>query len=304
MSPEDGLERTNGTFRLCTPYRRINEFPLASIHLEGRAELLFQGLVEKGLPTWQLFVEEVYERFGGLDPGAILGEFNTLLRSAIKGPLISLRPTRLHQVVALAKNQENTINAILQLANPTAKSWNSNPKHFTSPRLTHNLTIPKTHRPPPKPFTKKTSPQTPIRRVLSKAEMRARRSKNLCYNCSKIFRPRHKCKQQFMYCLLTEEEAALEGISEEKPTLEASEEDMAISVNALNGNTDFNTFKVKEKVYGHDIQILIDGGSIHYFLDEATTSILGCALEQTTPMVVSVVDGRQMVSQWHCPIFT
>ncbi|KAL0423910.1 UNVERIFIED_CONTAM: hypothetical protein Sradi_0925800 [Sesamum radiatum] len=51
---------------------------LASIHLEGKAELWFQGLVEKGLPTWQQFVEEVYERFGGVDPGAILGEFNTL----------------------------------------------------------------------------------------------------------------------------------------------------------------------------------------------------------------------------------
>ncbi|KAL0355637.1 UNVERIFIED_CONTAM: hypothetical protein Sradi_4010600 [Sesamum radiatum] len=114
---------------------------LASGHLEGRAELWFQGLVEKGLPTWQQFIEAVYER---LDPGAILGEFNTLqqgtitveqylerfeevkshvmifhsdfpesyyvtcfingLRPTIKGPVISMRPTRLYQAVALVKN--------------------------------------------------------------------------------------------------------------------------------------------------------------------------------------------------------
>ncbi|KAL0461880.1 UNVERIFIED_CONTAM: hypothetical protein Slati_0075600 [Sesamum latifolium] len=105
------------------------------------------------MPTWQQFIEEVYARFEGVDPGAILGEFNTLqqgtntveqyldrfeelkshvmifhsyfpesyyvtcfvngLRPAIKGPIISLRPTKLHQAVALAKNQKNTVTAIL-----------------------------------------------------------------------------------------------------------------------------------------------------------------------------------------------
>ncbi|KAK4411731.1 hypothetical protein Sango_0246100 [Sesamum angolense] len=47
-------------------------------------------------------------------------------------------------------------------------------------------------------------------------------------------------------------------------------------------------------IYSHDMQILIDGGSIHCFLDEDTASKLGCELEQTTPMVVSVADSRQM----------
>ncbi|KAL0383110.1 UNVERIFIED_CONTAM: hypothetical protein Scaly_0598300 [Sesamum calycinum] len=130
-----------------------------------------------------------------------------------------------------------------------------------------------------------------------------RRSKNLCYNCDEIFRPRHKCNQQFMYCILTEEESTLDGISEEEPTPEVSKEDMAISVNALSANTDFNMLRVRGKTYGHYMQILIDGGNTHYFLDEATSNRLGCELKQTTPMVLSGVDG-QLVSQWYCPTFT
>ncbi|KAK4407690.1 Transposon Ty3-G Gag-Pol polyprotein [Sesamum angolense] len=99
-----------------------------------------------------------------------------------------------------------------------------------------------------------------------------------------------------MYCLLTEDEA-LDGTDDEDPPMDLNEENMEISINALNGNTDFNTFRVKGKAYGHELQILIDGGNTHCFLDEMMANRLGCELEQTTPMVVSVADGRQMVSQ-------
>ncbi|KAL0449609.1 UNVERIFIED_CONTAM: hypothetical protein Slati_1517300 [Sesamum latifolium] len=52
---------------------------LASIHLDGRAELWFQSLIEgKEVPTWNRFVQAVYEQFDGTDPGVILGEFNKL----------------------------------------------------------------------------------------------------------------------------------------------------------------------------------------------------------------------------------
>ncbi|XP_020546936.1 uncharacterized protein LOC110011314 [Sesamum indicum] len=315
---------------------------LASIHLSGRAELWFQGLVEKGLPSWQEFIEAVYERFEGRDPGAVLGEFNTLqqgtksveqylenfeelkshvmvfhsnfpesyyvtcfingLRPDIKGQVISLRPTRLHQAVALAKNQENTVNAILQLANPNTKPW-PHSKQFSAPKPTSNPLPPKLYHPPPKPMSRKMTTQAPIRRILSEAEMQARRSKNLCYNCDETFRPGHKCKQQFMYCILTEEEATFEQEEEGDPT-DPPPIDMTVSVNALSGNTDFYTFRIKGRAYGHEIQILIDGVSTHCFLDIEAASKLGCVLEQTDPLVVSVADGREMISQWYCPTFS
>ncbi|KAK4421834.1 hypothetical protein Salat_2134000 [Sesamum alatum] len=101
--------------------------------------------------------------------------------------------------------------------------------------------------------------------------MQDRRNKNMCYNCDETFRPVHKCKQQFMYCLLTEEEATMGMEEGEKPQTDESEVDMTISLNALSGNTDFNTFRVKGKAYGQELQVLIDGGSTYCFLDEETT---------------------------------
>ncbi|KAL0395246.1 UNVERIFIED_CONTAM: hypothetical protein Slati_4490800 [Sesamum latifolium] len=183
----------------------------------GNAELWFQRLVEKGMPTWQQFIEEVYARFEGVDPGATLGEFNTLQQGT------------------------NTVEQYLDR--------------------------------------------------FEELKSHARRSKNLCYNCDEIFRPGHKCKQQFMYCILTEGEAAM-GIEEEEELMkEQAEEDMMISVNALSGNTDFYTFRLKGEAYGHEVQILIDGGNTHCFLDEEAASKLNYHLEQTSPMVVSVADG-------------
>ncbi|KAL0395989.1 UNVERIFIED_CONTAM: Transposon Ty3-I Gag-Pol polyprotein [Sesamum calycinum] len=75
---------------------------------------------------------------------------------------------------------------------------------------------------------------------------------------------------------------------------ETKEMDMTVSINALSGNTDFNTFRVKGKAYGQELQLLIDGGSTHCFRDEETAIQLGYQLQQITPMVVSVADGRQM----------
>ncbi|KAL0402031.1 UNVERIFIED_CONTAM: hypothetical protein Slati_4233000 [Sesamum latifolium] len=92
--------------------------------------------------------------------------------------------------------------------------------------------------------------------------------------------------------------------NEEGEEFNAEEEDTTVSINALSGNTDFNTFRVKGKAYGQDVQILIDGGSTHCFLDEAIASKLGCQLEQATPTMVSIANGKQMVSQLYCPTIT
>lgn len=53
-----------------------------------------------------------------------------------------------------------------------------------------------------------TNPHTirPTRKILSTAEMRARREKGLCYNCEEQFTPGHKCKRSHMFFLITKKE--------------------------------------------------------------------------------------------------
>ncbi|KAL0309707.1 UNVERIFIED_CONTAM: Transposon Ty3-G Gag-Pol polyprotein [Sesamum radiatum] len=216
------------------------------------------------------------------------------LRADIRGGVLQLKPTRLHEAVALAKNQEATVDAILKRVNPTptTKAWQSN-RSFTNPKPS-NLTA----KPLSGPTTYSVSkPSPPIRKILSEEEMQARRSKNLCYNCDEIFRPGHKCKQQLMYCILTEDEAALARDSEDEQGNVDEDEDMAISLNAISGSTDYNTFRVKGHAYDKEVQILIDGGSTHCFIDEKAAFELGCKLEPATPMIaLSQRSELQMVS--------
>ncbi|KAL0300957.1 UNVERIFIED_CONTAM: hypothetical protein Sradi_6372500 [Sesamum radiatum] len=327
----------------CGTYDSRGSKSIISLYTSRRqAELWFQGIIEKkGLPEWNQFIQLIYERFEGVDPGTVLREFNTLkqgtnsvdlylerfeelkshvlifhndfpesyfvtcfvngLRADIRGGVLQLKPTRLHEAVALAKNQEATVDAILKRVNPTptTKAWQSN-RSFTNPKPS-NLTA----KPLSGPTTYSVSkPSPPIRKILSEEEMQARRSKNLCYNCDEIFRPGHKCKQQLMYCILTEDEAALARDSEDEQGNVDEDEDMAISLNAISGSTDYNTFRVKGHAYDKEVQILIDGGSTHCFIDEKAAFELGCKLEPATPMIVSVANGYKMLSQLYCPTFT
>ncbi|KAL0329706.1 UNVERIFIED_CONTAM: hypothetical protein Sradi_4957300 [Sesamum radiatum] len=327
--PRGWIRKCHHYFHVVHTIPEDQRVSLASIHLDGKAELWFQGIIEKkGLPEWNQFIQLIYERFEGVDPGTVLREFNTLkqgtnsvdlylerfeelkshvlifhndfpesyfvtcfvngLRADIRGGVLQLKPTRLHEAVALAKNQEATVDAILKRVNPTptTKAWQSN-RSFTNPKPS-NLTA----KPLSGPTTYSVSkPSPPIRKILSEEEMQARRSKNLCYNCDEIFRPGHKCKQQLMYCILTEDEAALARDSEDEQGNVDEDEDMAISLNAISGSTDYNTFRVKGHAYDKEVQILIDGGSTHCFIDEKAAFELGCKLEPATPMIVSVANG-------------
>ena len=50
--------------------------------------------------------------------------------------------------------------------------------------------------------------------------------------------------------------------------------------------------------------VLIDNGSTHSFLNEATTKELRCKLTHTTPLSVTVANGHKMFSHCKCLDFT
>ncbi|KAL0408450.1 UNVERIFIED_CONTAM: hypothetical protein Sradi_1779400 [Sesamum radiatum] len=193
---------------------------LASIHLDGRAELWFQSLIEgKEVPTWNHFVQAVYERVRWYeDLKAQVTIYNpefsesyyvhcfiSGLRDDIKSAVLSLRPTHFQHAVSLAINQERTVDAILKRASNLPKTW-PNTRTLINPKPLN--TYPPLPKPNNLPLRLPRPPEQSTRRLLTEAEMQARRAKNLYYNCDEIFKPGHKCKQLLMYCIMTEEEAA------------------------------------------------------------------------------------------------
>ncbi|KAL0373660.1 UNVERIFIED_CONTAM: hypothetical protein Sradi_3281700 [Sesamum radiatum] len=117
-----------------------------------------------------------------------------------------------------------------------------------------------------------------------------------------------RCKQVQHIMTMSEEEEQeyMRELGEELVEGDEDEpsEDVSVSVNAMNGNVNMNTFKINGKAYGRDIQVLIDGGSTNCFLDEDTAYELRCKLEYTTAMQVSVANGKKIVSDMYCPEFT
>ncbi|KAL0459116.1 UNVERIFIED_CONTAM: hypothetical protein Slati_0538800 [Sesamum latifolium] len=135
--------------------------------------------------------------------------------------------------------------------------------------------------------------------------MRARKEKNLSNNCEETVVPGHKCKVRKLYLLENEEEskAYAEDVDYiEEQVEEVEDEDKAISIKAMAGSKD-NTLRMKGKVNGKDVNILVATGSTDSFVDERVMQSLGCKVEYTTPMMFSVADGRKLISRTYCPEF-
>ncbi|KAL2228966.1 UNVERIFIED_CONTAM: hypothetical protein Sindi_1876300 [Sesamum indicum] len=88
-------EAARAWIRRCTHYFQMipilknQKMPLASIHMQGRAKLWYQGHVEKrGEPTWQELIVIVLEQFEDLDYERVVTEFNKLHQETTVNPYL------------------------------------------------------------------------------------------------------------------------------------------------------------------------------------------------------------------------
>lgn len=65
-------------------------------------------------------------------------------------------------------------------------------------------------------------------------------------------------------------------------------------MNALSGTSNYQTIRVSGLYNKKVLQILIDSGSTHNFLDLEFDKKLGCKLEAITPLYVTVADGTRI----------
>ncbi|KAG8369122.1 hypothetical protein BUALT_Bualt15G0118400 [Buddleja alternifolia] len=255
---------------------------LASPPEKGKAELWFQSFMEgKDSISWSRFLLALLERFDDIDPELMIGEFNKLQQASSVSQYIE-------------KFEE--LKSYMLIFNKDFLE-----EYFTASFISGLREDIKAPTFPSKP------PFVPQRKLLTASEMKARREKNLCYNCDEVFVPSHKCKQRQIYMIMSHEEEEAYSADVEPPNTSPEEllsEDMTISINAISGNSDLNTLRIKGLVKNSSIQILIDSGSTHCFLDENVAINLGCHVEFTNPMLISVADGNKIVSRTFCPDFT
>nr|DAD43229.1 TPA_asm: hypothetical protein HUJ06_001459 [Nelumbo nucifera] len=141
--------------------------------------------------------------------------------------------------------------------------------------------------------------------VYSTVEMADRRAKGLCMFYDEPFTPGHQLKHKRAQLYVVElnddedEDDTTEECKEEEPPVE-----LYISMNAIIGNSHFQTMRVTGYHKKRPLQILIDSSSTHNFVDEQVVKKLGCKVETTKPMVVSVAYGNKVYTSTLCKGFS
>ncbi|WVZ24535.1 hypothetical protein V8G54_003079 [Vigna mungo] len=242
------------------------------------------------LPKYLAEFETLANRISDLPQSFYLSCFTSGLKPHIRREILALQPADLPHAIALAKLQDDK-----NRTTPFPSSCFARPSP-PSPQ-------PQIPAPKPLPPLLPTPPtKLPIKR-LTEAEMQARRDKNLCYNCDERYTRRHRCKPQFL--LLTtadtddpsKELVELDSDSTIDPPLEAG----LISLHALSGQWNPRTFQVTGSINGYNVQILVDSGATHNFIQTHVAQFLQLPLEPiTSPLQVMVGNGDFLPCSTFC----
>ncbi|KAA0046241.1 Ty3/gypsy retrotransposon protein [Cucumis melo var. makuwa] len=150
-------------------------------------------------------------------------------------------------------------------------------------------------------------------RRLPDAEFQARKEKGLCFRCNENYSADHKCKMKElrelkMFVVIKEgEEYEIieENAAEEKTlaVLQVEEEHKAfaeLSLNSVVGLNDPGTLKVRGKLQGREVIILIDCGATHNFISEKLVRSLQLSIKETAHYGVILRSGTTIQGKGVC----
>ncbi|XP_019228846.1 PREDICTED: uncharacterized protein LOC109209936 [Nicotiana attenuata] len=258
---------------------------VASIHFDGEAIAWHRSFMRSRNsvldPTWTEYVLALNERFGdgfedhmealkNLQQTGSVREYQLFLgglKTELNKSVRIQSPRTLLQAYKIARLQEEVFEA-------QAESWGFKPRLSDSSGLLPNPNNNKLQYNPKsqipnstikKPFEPNfTKNNRPYGRSLTVAEMDEKRSKGLCFFCDEKYTPGHKCKNNKQLCSRV---------------------------------SDHKSHCYHEK---RPLQVLIDTGSTHNFIDELVAAKLGCKTCSIQRQSVSVADGRKVQTASVC----
>ncbi|XP_026433073.1 uncharacterized protein LOC113330481 [Papaver somniferum] len=231
------------------------------------------------------------------------------LKDVLKSSVQMQKPTTLAQAFYLARLQELALSS--QSSTSKTIPYKPTPTTFTYTKFTPART-------PIVPSTMSASPSTPISqnstpppktpyvppiRRLTYEKMSKRRAQGLCFNCDEKYQLGHTCKSQQLFMMVADHEA---GDMEPSPPQAPSEDqlvdsDIEISLHALTGSVNPDTIRIPGFIKKRAITVLEDTGSTHSFIDSSLATQLGCEVQPTAHMLVTVANGAKTTSTGICP---
>lgn len=135
---------------------------------------------------------------------------------------------------------------------------------------------------------------------MSSKEAEEKRARGECFWCPEKYSPTHNCKFKHLYVL---EIGVEEEVGECSNSSEMEGVDPQISIHALMGVPSFSTMKVIGTIGTRQLQILIDSGSTHNFLNSSLAEKLKCPTKQLPAMSITVANGNKLPCTTLCQDF-
>ncbi|XP_021974525.1 uncharacterized protein LOC110869591 [Helianthus annuus] len=143
----------------------------------------------------------------------------------------------------------------------------------------------------------------PIRKISTK-ETEEKRARGECFWCPEKYTSTHNCKYKQLYVLQIENDE-LEESDSNSSVIEVQEMEgsLQISLNAILGIPSYNTMRIVGTIGTKQLQILVDSGSTHNFLNEELARRLQCPTIEVPSLSVAVADGNKMSCVQLCQNF-
>ncbi|XP_022030328.1 uncharacterized protein LOC110931233 [Helianthus annuus] len=310
---------------------------IAVIHLEGKAlqwhqgHLKARGIKIKDIP-WDEYKKDVVHRFadsfvenaledlvslrqtGDLQDycdafDALLNKVSNInesqavclfihgLAHSISGPVRMFKPETLKKAYSLARIKNST--------NIKAKGYPHSTTKVVSP-LNGPVSASKIPLLPSPNINSvgSTSTSKGVNKTVRSKEIDAKRARGECFWCPEKFTPTHVCKnKQFFTIEVHGEEEEIEEESESIVLPKQVTTDPLISLHAILGIPSFSTMRVIGTIGTRQLQILIDSGSTHNFINQDLAARLRCPTKTVNSMQITVADGNKLNCMQLCENF-
>lgn len=228
--------------------------------------------------SYQEKFEELANKTSGLSEEFFVSCFVSGLKEEVLAGVKMFSPRTIAQAMGLARLQEETIEAVTK-------------KTRVVPKFASNSLAPK-----PQDTGPKISEFGTTVKKLTQRDFDDKRSKGLCFGCDEKYYRGHVCKKKQLFMLEAEEEEEVFEEAQQDLFSETVQEEFQISVHALTGIQSYRTMRIKGYVKKHVMEILVDSGSTHNFLDAIFAKKLGIVTQATSPLSVIVADGTKLTS--------
>ncbi|VFQ85818.1 unnamed protein product [Cuscuta campestris] len=265
-------------------------------HYEDYMGLLCKLQQRTSVIDYQAEFERLLNKITGVPEATLVSIYVAGLRQPTRREVLLRRPVTLGQTFALARElAANYTDTLAALSGPSKRAWNS-PGASTSGAVStrgHDTTA-KTN------LGVSSAPNStiPVRRF-SAAERADRTAKGLCWNCDEKYVPGHKCAHRFLSLLDSTTDAPEESAGPEEEDEIFLSGDVS-SINTLSGSISPRALKVVGTITGNPVQILIDGGSTHSFIQPSVVERLSLNTAPVTPFRVYVGNGESLPCRLMC----